>query len=588
MNDKMNAGYFNLYFSLLTGFFVIFFLSFSGFLFGLPVSAAYLVAGAVVSSAVLAVFSLKDGMKPLTVAGLLLIQWAVVCLALSAGFYVLDYSYDGQSYHMSTVFLLDRGWVPVSESAFSFMQENFPDLENDYFLWTDVYVKFVEIFGACLARLTGTPETGKCINLLFAFMTFNYAVYVLPRLLCRLTRGTVWVLAFFLIWNPVAAYQMFTYYVDGVMYYSFVMLLLSVLDMEATAGKKILPFCSAVFSAVILSNVKFLGFIYAGMILGGYFIYLIVLKRKVESKKVFLCGTAIVCLVIVSGINPYFTNVRQGNNLLHPFVGQNKVDPFYLQRPDRFEGKNQLYNLAVSTFAASYNSLTGAQEKIRLKIPFTTPDGETEFTDSDMRAGGFGWYWSGILLISLFLCFGLHFENTQQKRLFLLVMGILLSSVILNPESWWARLVPQLWAVPVFILIFSFNRKELSFRRECALWILLYVMCINNAIIEYHVFSVAQPFRIKNRLYMEALKKNGPAVPRVYVEKDAIGLFFPRLVHFGIDYRIVSREEYERDKKAFFPAFWTLDGKVYIDFKIPPRLDNPPRAGKTHLPAQGI
>lgn len=568
----MNTGYFNLYFSLLTGFFVIFFLSFTGFLFGFPVNAAYPVIGAAVSVAVLAGLCLKDGMKFYAVAGLLLVQAAITAGTLNVALYLLDYSYDGQSYHMSTVFLLDKGWVPVYESAFEFVREKFPVLGNDYFLWTDVYVKFVEIFGACLARLTGTPEAGKSINLLFAFMTFCYAVFVLTVLFRRTARGTVYVLAFFLVWNPVAAYQMFTYYVDGVMYYSFMMLLLSVLHMEALPDKKFLPLCSAVFSAVILSNVKFLGFIYASMILGGYFIYLLILKRKGDARRVFLCSAAVACLVVISGINPYFTNIRQGNHLLHPFIGKNRIDPFYLQRPNRFEGKNQLHNLVVSTFAASYNLLNDSEEEVRLKIPFTNPDGEAEFTDADVRAGGFGWYWSGIVLISILLCFGLRFENAEQKRIFRLVMGILLSSVILNPESWWARLVPQFWAVPMFILIFSFNKKRFRFGRELALWGLLYIMCLNNVMIEKHVFSIARPFSIKSRLYMETMKKRGPAVPRIYVEKDARGLFFPRFEHFKMDYRIISAEEYEQEKEAFFPAFWTLDGKIHIDFQVPPRL----------------
>lgn len=564
----MNAGYFNLYFSLLTGFFIIFFLSFTGFLFGRPVCGVYPVIGAAVSAAVLIRLCLKDGLKPAAAGGLLVIQGCVVAGALAANFYVLDYSYDGQSYHMTTVFLLKSGWVPVSESSFAFVRGHFPQLNNDYFLWTDVYVKFVEIFGACLARLTGTIETGKCINLLFAFMTFCYAVYVLPRLFRKTERAMIYVLAFFLVWNPVAAYQMFTYYVDGVMYYSFMMLLLSVLHLETGGGKNIPAFISAVFSAVILSNVKFLGFIYAAMILGGYFVYLIVLKRKNDAKKIFLCGTAVVCFVVVSGINPYFTNIRQGNNLLHPFIGKNKVDPFYMQRPRRFEGKNQLYNLVVSTFAASSNTLADAQEEVRLKIPLANPDDEAAFTDLDMRAGGFGWYWSAVLLVSLVLCFRLRFDNFRQKRIFILIMGILLSSVILNPESWWARLVPQFWAVPVFILMFSFNAKRMRFGREFALWTLLYIMCINNIVIERHVFGIARSYSQKTRLYMAALKKYGPARPRIYVEKDARSLYFPKFSHFGIDCRLVPESEYQQDKEAFFKTFWTIDGKVHIDFKL--------------------
>jgi hypothetical protein len=77
------------------------------------------------------------------------------------------------------------------------------------------------------------------------------------------------------------------------------------------------------------------------------------------------------------------------------------------------------------------------------------------FSYPDPKLGGFGPFFSGILLLSLALLL-LGLSKFKERRMFYVVILLLLFSVLVNPECWWARYVPQFWLIPVLTASFLY------------------------------------------------------------------------------------------------------------------------------------
>src|SRR5690606_26232504 len=115
-----------------------------------------------------------------------------------------------------------------------------------------------------------------------------------------------------------------------------------------------------------------------------------------------------------------------------------------------------------------YGSAENAQSmKYKAKIPFIIKDNETEkMVYPDLRLSGFGLFFSGIFLTSIIILISIPIFYIKTKKLqehkniligFYTLITIILVSVILNPEMWWARYVPQLWLIPILSLIMVWN-----------------------------------------------------------------------------------------------------------------------------------
>ena len=131
-----------------------------------------------------------------------------------------------------------------------------------------------------------------------------------------------------------------------------------------------------------------------------------------------------------------------------------------------FYRKNRFEKLALSLFAQSRNSL---QEPPVLKVPFHVSAGEAlAFTTWDTRFAGWGPLFSGALVISLVMMVFLWREKRDAFRIGAVVITWLLVSVLIFPEPWWARFVPQVWFLPVVALVLAWpvQGRQMVFLRK--------------------------------------------------------------------------------------------------------------------------
>ena len=458
--------------SLLTGLFALFFITTMGFIFKLSINSLYSILAIIVFIATLIFLTIKTNKESFVKS---LFAQIIVLLDLILVFGVIcylipDFSYDGTTYHQAMIILLKLGLNPIWDnvSAFANRQEYVFSASIEY---VETFLKFFEIIGANIYYIFDKIELTKITNYLFMICAFCYSFYTLKN--CNYSNFKSSVFSFLIIYNPVCICQMLSNYVDGAFYYMFLILLFACVN-YAKKIDEIKSLYLIGISSVILSNLKLTG-LFSAIVILTIFIC------AYRSKKMLLTCIIAYFLILISGINPYFTNMNNGRNAFYPVIKNSIMeankDGMITSYPQGFENKNRFEKLAFSLFAVSKNlsPLIESNDVPRLKLPFTISD-DDKFIFEDMRLAGFGYFFSGILLLSLFLSMFVEFKNKEDKKIFWIIIAILLISILGNHEAWWARFVPQLWLLPFVIL--------LNLKKEKLIWLILLIcICFVNSFI---------------------------------------------------------------------------------------------------------
>jgi len=374
-----------------------------------------------------------------------------------------------------------NGWNPVYNDVSS---------EVPHSIWINHYSKGAEINAAVLSTVTGSIEECKAINIFLIITTFliAFATIILTSDTIKLRYALV--LGFLISMNPVSISQSLSFYVDGqlasaISCFLCLMLLLS-------KRTDILVLMSLISTIIILINVKFLGVIYAlifsfGMI---YWIFIYKKEKLVLISKCLFFSFLIGSLIV--GYNPYVTNTVNQGNPFYPVVGSD-IDILQSNTPSSFQNTNSFENLFSSIFSHPKIGIIDSE----YKIPFIFSIEDLKaFRTPDVRISGFGPLFSGAIIICLFNLFGvlkakkhpmLKDPDISIKSLIILLIFI---SVIINPSSWWARFVPQLWLIPIFSLLLSLNLKTRLFNYSNIFLILILVinvLLISSVYVYYQV-----------------------------------------------------------------------------------------------------
>src|SRR6185503_16830690 len=92
------------------------------------------------------------------------------------------------------------------------------------------------------------------------------------------------------------------------------------------------------------------------------------------------------------------------------------------------------------------------------KLPFTFKLHEwIVFKSHDVRMGGMGPLWGGILLLDIVAFISiiiLFWKNKKLLCLYLLLSFFLIATIVVNPECWYMRYVPQAWLLPCVSVFF--------------------------------------------------------------------------------------------------------------------------------------
>lgn len=559
------AQFFYLYFSLLTGVFTLFFLSFSGFPAGISINRWYFAVFILSTAVVLWRFN-KENSRRAVMAELTL--WGILTVFAVLSHNIFDWSYDGKGYHQTSAYFLAKGWNPVFETAGTFADRFFPVGSFDT-LWTQHYVKFAEIIAANINLALHSSEAGKAVNFMFALMVFCYAAFLFSAAKkedkTHLPAAESLTLSFLLAWAPVVVAQSFSYYVDALFYSALVLFLLSFIHWNLDIPlKKYVP-AGLVFSGVILANIKISGLPYVTLFTLSCCIYLHCSGQQKKRNSLIKVCCVSAGLILLSGVNPYLTNMRQNLSPFYPLTGKNRLDVLYLQLPPTLEGKNKAGQFLISLFSVPKNVSSclkndnaADKDNFLLHPPFNRP-----FAVPDLRQGGFGYFFGAALILCLLLSCTTGFAHKRNKRLFLFVSGLITCTVLFNPVNWWARFIPQLWSLCLLILFFGMLAQNGILRKRIVFFGICALLLTNNALMLRQNTAAAVFYTQRMKEYYQVIQKL-PA-QKIYFENSSFS-HLPHLEARHIPYRLISRREYDQSVFPFSAPPYSFDGNTQIAF----------------------
>ncbi len=439
---------------------------------------------------------------------------------ISSAFY--DLSYDGQIYHQKAVYYLANNWNP------------FKDKVGD--IWVDHYAKDSWIYAASIYKLIGHIEVGKTFNIAFILGSFMISSAALISIR-RIKPTYAYIISFIAAFNPVSVYQSLSFYVDGQLS-SLLVTLTSILCLF-TINQKKLYVLLLIPIIVLLINIKFTALIYSVIIIFLFTMYLLLYREKKYFYQFIISSVfSLIIGILFIGYNPYVINTQVHGHPFYPLAGKGSVDIITSNEPIALTGKNEFHKLFISIFSkpGNYLPIVYKYNKIPLQTSFDLKEQNRTYRSTDTRIGGFGIFFSLLFLLSTLLTSLLLITRIPNKRDFLAAMTILWLTVIVNPASWWARYVPQLWLFPilptVFVLTSSYRRVLLVLAKAIIFIALLNIFAIGSVYTEANLTTTHQMWAFISRVS----KLNSP----IFISNNNwIGLQI-RLDENKINYRAVD------------------------------------------------
>lgn len=380
-----------------------------------------------------------------------------------------DTTVDGNAYHKLAVAALQDGWNPLREPVTEW--DRYAEVytfETRAPLWVEHYAQGLWIASAAVYDVVGSIEAAKCYTLLgmFSFAALSQW-YLLKKGLRSWQAACVSVLGAV---NPITLAQFGTYYCDAFLMMGLFILitgLIMLADEDMTQDRAaLLPIIAAAF--VLCANTKFTGLAYAGLFSVAFcLLYLYRWRKRAKGftgrstfkLACFFLGIVVFSVVAV-GFSSYCTNFIDHGNPLYPLLGEGKVDIMTPQEPDSFHDASTLKKLFLSYFSQTSNPTPGTGEPV-LKVPFTVwPEELTWLSAVDLRIGGFGVLYSGIVVLSVVLYAVMLVWSRKNARL-LFESGIAFAVPLVGlafglSDSWWARYSAYAYGINLFVLSFLF------------------------------------------------------------------------------------------------------------------------------------
>lgn len=379
-------------------------------------------------------------------------------LALIVSGLIQDTSIDGQHYHFQAIYALAEGWNPVYGEAAP------PVIGDPITLWAVHYPRAGWVFSANLFAAGFPLASVKALNFLVLFASAALVAGTLFR--CGFSWLSAALLTAVAILNPVVLSQLFTSMNDGL--FGLCMLLFAVSMVVWVRDGDRLAALAGLIAMMLALNLKFsavpIFVILCAFACAGT--YLTRGQRSAIGVGAVLFSGAAVAIVLL-GWSPYMRNFLDFGHVFHPIMGAQAVDimsgeiPALNNTPEVLENLSAAERFLFSLFSETH---AGYNTTPHLKIPFLMSAQELRAAGGvDVRLGGFGPFFSGVFVLAVACALALILRPRWRNRTtlgLLLIAGALLFSVLVMPQNWWARYVPQFWLVPLCIAAAAISTEK--------------------------------------------------------------------------------------------------------------------------------
>ncbi len=417
-----------------------------------------------------------------------------ILISLIISFLFYDYSYDGQTYHGEAIIQLAKGWNP-----------NVKYIQGDDIITLVInhFAKASWINGAFFYLLTGNFECAKATNVILIFSNFFIA---LPFFSKWVKSNWAILISLLLALNPITLNMYLSNMLDcqaaNLIFIFFILVFMRYLD------EKAVPLIIIAVPIIYSVNLKFTWVGYYLVFIFFFLLFIIIIKQfKIKRKLV-----AGVCIFFTMGIlffgyNTYVKNTIEFGHPFYPFKGKENIGKHTTVDALEYRSGNKIINFIKSNFASTTFS-EAYVKPLHYKIPFSFSRYEIErYAFAGVMIGGFGVWYSGILVVSLLLLLWLTIKKIGGKKaLFVLyfITGVIVISVLINPLSYIARYIPQYYLIP--ILIFVFYLKHTAFNKKFALLFASLLVINSSLIMGYTAYNIVVTQKIRSQI--KSLKKS--------------------------------------------------------------------------------
>lgn len=401
----------------------------------------------------------------------------VVSFILANAFY--DMSWDGLWYHQTAVYQMSDGWNPLRDPMHNFV----PHLQT----WLRYYAKGPWYIALALFTTTGNIEMSKAAPWI-ALAASYFAVFA-ASLDFGIRRRKAALIAALVSLNPVVICQLASYLVDGLLI-SFLACFVAAL-FRWFRKPNLITLIVISSSAIICINAKLTGLVYLCFFVAAGGIYLLIRRRDLFWKYAGMQGAVIVLGMALFGFNPYITNMIHRGHPFYPILGtaaypsmsERGQDPIERdETPHNMVGRSRFIRFGYAIFGRPGSQPFFQGENASLMWPFDVGWKDFHiFYFHEVRISGFGPFFSGAFIFSLFLFTFVLARPTIPRIIIFIFVGATVFSLLISNHSWWARYAPQLWWLPVFAVIAGMISNVRFVRRSA--YVLAAVLLVNAALI---------------------------------------------------------------------------------------------------------
>ena len=364
-----------------------------------------------------------------------------VCFGVSA--LIFDVTFDGQTYHQTAVRLLAGGWNPVWAPRAH---------EHDV---SGIYLtnlpKSAWVLEAMVYRATGAFEAAKGVQfagMLSAFLLLWPALETL-----RIRRGAAILVAALAAANPVSLTQAASFYVDGLVASSLIIVIALVILWLRTGERRWIP--ALILIAAFLANLKFNGILFellVGLAAGSWVWW----RARSRTREALMIAAAAAIVTTLVGINPYITNTVLYGNPAYPAFGRGAMHAVV-----HYDTTFARQSRVVQLFRALASESSNIDERPpKLKVPLTVRASEIgAFSTVDTRIGGLGPLFGGALLIAWALLAYAVVRGRPGSWPLALLSLYLFCSALAIPFGYYSRYAPQLWFAALPALLIDFHHR---------------------------------------------------------------------------------------------------------------------------------
>lgn len=392
------------------------------------------------------------------------------------------------------------------------------------------------LLSAWIYSNTGDINAAKAVNLIAAVGAFGCCLKLFSLLPMQMIWK--WVLALTCALNPVAIYQLSSFYIDGFTG-SIMTCLICVCGIVLIRPHNHQAWICLLLSFALLAASKTSGLAYGVLFLFPFGVALLFLVKK-EKENIFK-RLGIMILILFAGW--WGHGLGRGGNYTLDYLrkASDLTTPGYGIGPSSFapEQAKQMHKLEV--FARSHFAPTCTMtDQWEWKNPFYFSRPELamfEDLNADPRSGGFGPLYGGVCLLALGSFLVAASKAPLQSCLWAFPAFIILASCLFS-QAWWARWVPQGWLVPLALALPQLSNGAVRLSRALAMVSVALALLNSILILAFYTSGCIQNESIL-RGQLRFLK-NMPQPIQVYIPTFLSN--FTWLKDAGISFEILKNE----------------------------------------------